>query len=141
MTSKPKLEDPTDLTRIWCALRACRDKLKREAAEDDPVDSKIPKKMFEACGGKPKSDHDDNTTYSLLKQVTKAERTVAQLILDGKGPTVKVWRLANGVLNWYDKDWYNEVSNQFRSNIYRPKLLKLLPNKFFKTFQNIFNCF
>ena len=99
MTSKPKLEDPTDLTRIWCALRACRDKLKREAAEDDPVDSKIPKKMFEACGGKPKSDHDANTTYSLLKQVTKAERTVAQLILDGKGPTVKVWRLANGILN------------------------------------------
>ena len=104
MTSTRKLEDPTDITRIWCALRACRDKLKREAAEDDPVDSKIPKKMFEACGGKPKRDHDDTTTYSLLKQVTKAERTVAQLILDGKGPTVKVWRLAGTILNWYDKD-------------------------------------
>ena len=110
MTSTQKLEDPTDISCIWCVLRDYRDELKRKAlkrkaAEDDPVDSKISKKMFEACGGKPKRDHDDTTTYSRLKQVTKAKRTLTRLILDGKGPTAKVWRYSGMILNWFDEDW------------------------------------
>ena len=72
-----KLEDPLTLdTRICvCALNAWRNLLKHMGAEDDPVVSIIPKRLLKACGSKPRTEHNDNTTYSLLKQVTKAKRT------------------------------------------------------------------
>ena len=61
-------------------------------------------------GEKPKRDHDDSTTYSLLKQVIIAERTIGQLILIGKGPTVKDCRL---ILNKYDNKWADTDDEDF----------------------------